>query len=401
MSKIANILLHVLIFVTIIHWRAFDAMIVLSLLILIAGRPFSIDQIAGALKQTKLFHFLIVAWLLVVFIGNYLYGTPAEVLNFRWIFGSYIIYAVSRLNRVKDDSFLSTTSLVVTAGAILAFVYAYQSTTSWPSQDNRFSGFYHNPNVYGMTLSLPCVYLIGWVLTAIFFKKKISTWNILALGTLTATVFFTYSRSSWMGLVSATLMAVFVMRKNRTVILGFIFSILVGIIMFLTNFMSLKERLLYTGDFTGATSTTVRIEIWKANIAMFLDQPWFGVGYWHNTELLSKYTTPDKVPGDDIFAHAHNQYLQVLSGTGIIGFTIYLLLIAVIGFYFWGKYQSSKDVLVKRIALCAFLSFVSYLFTSLSDSPLDSRETRDFFMIILAGSLGIIHNRTQPATINS
>ena len=380
---------------TIVHWRLFDGVAVAMLLSIpfISG---SKSLLKAVWKNGKIINSLFVMWLFVVFIGDFLADTPLEVFNFRWIVGAYIIYLHARTIHVSEDSQLSWVSIVLSVGVAAATLYSYKVSHLLPSYENRFQGFYSNPNVYGMTLSLAFAFLFSWVLTAVYFKKTISYFDLFALLILGITIYLTYSRSSWGGIIVAATTGGFILRKNRKIILGYIGLTLAFLTLYLSNFLHLKDRLLYTVNSSGAAASSVRIEIWKANFAMFLDHPIFGVGYWHNTQLLEKYAS-GKLFYDDVHAHAHDQYLQVLSGTGAVGFIIYVGVLTVIAVHLYRQFKFSKDIVVKRFALCALLTFTSYLITSLTDSPLDARETRDLLMILLAGALGVIHSRAIEA----
>lgn len=65
---------------------------------------------------------------------------------------------------------------------------------------------------------------------------------------------------------------------------------------------------------------TTRQELWQANLLFFKERPWFGVGWRHNHELSGWYLTSTKPAGSYIFqGHAHNNFLDVLSGMGLFG----------------------------------------------------------------------------------
>ena len=59
-----------------------------------------------------------------------------------------------------------------------------------------------------------------------------------------------------------------------------------------------------------------RWPLWSAAVAMFTDQPWFGHGWGSYSGLLSSYLSE---PNGFVYFHAHNEYLEVLAESGIIG----------------------------------------------------------------------------------
>ena len=81
-----------------------------------------------------------------------------------------------------------------------------------------------------------------------------------------------------------------------------------------------------------------RFTLWKINIAMFKDYPILGIGSFINADkdLLLKYREKAGVSKKYIrflsiyekpMYHAHNTYLQFLSGTGLIGFSLFIIFI--------------------------------------------------------------------------
>lgn len=380
----------------ILHWRVFDGVVVVMGLILITTRPLPLRALKTAFSETKLFHSLLGGWILIILIGYILSGTPMEVFNFRWLFGAYIIYLYARCISQGERSLVLSISSVLLLGSVSAFIYWYKVAGAFPSNSNRFQGFYKNPNIYGMTMSLLISFFFAWILSGIYYKRKFSWIEGMAFLIGLSGVFLTYSRSSWLGFFIGSLMTCLLLRHNKKILLSYCSLTVTVLLFFLKDFLGFRERILHTTDVGGLNANAIRLEIWKANLAMFLDHPFFGVGYWHNTSLLHKYTTVEKVSGSDIQAHAHNQFLQVLSGTGAIGSLFYLALVITICTYFYRQFYSAKTITAKRFALGALIAFISFLFTSLTDSPLDSRETRAMLMIILATSLGVIHSESNP-----
>jgi O-antigen ligase len=68
-----------------------------------------------------------------------------------------------------------------------------------------------------------------------------------------------------------------------------------------------------------------RQDLWEANLEMFKQRPLAGVGLKHNQELSGFYLM-EKYHATDVFSgHAHNNVLDFLGGTGIIGLIAFLI----------------------------------------------------------------------------
>ncbi|MBX9769554.1 MAG: O-antigen ligase family protein, partial [Bdellovibrionales bacterium] len=73
-------------------------------------------------------------------------------------------------------------------------------------------------------------------------------------------------------------------------------------------------------------SNVERKNVWKANLQMFYDHPWFGIGLGQNEARLGEYYQRLGVQSE-FGGHAHNNYFQYLATTGIIGFACYMIFI--------------------------------------------------------------------------
>lgn len=380
-----------------VHWRAFDVVMVALALSLLALRPLSRHELKQIILDAKSILIPLVALLIVIFIGYRNAQTPDEILNFRWISGFFIIFFSANLAKIDKNFSLKYFALLVICLIGAACFYNFKQTAYLPSYDNRFQGFYVNPNVYGLAFTLSFAFASGWLASLLHTKRYISTLEILALSLMSATIYLTYSRSSWMGCAAAIVVITLVYTKDRKILwpsLGISTSI---VVMFLFNVFKFKERLLSTADLSASTSGAIRLQIWKANLKMFFENPWFGVGYWHNARDLRIYA--EGIPESELHAHAHNQYLQFLSGTGLIGALLFLFLL-ISGFkYFIKTFRHSKDIVTKQMSLCGLLVLVALSFASLTDAPLDTREGRNVFMITIATCLGVIYSRKKSAPL--
>lgn len=378
-------------------WRLFDGVMVSIVLFLILARPLSFQKVRQTFKRLKPFTFALVSWVVVVYLGILRLGAGEEILDLRWTLGFYICVLLSQVVHQNDYVDLKKVSLAISITLFLALLYSYFQTGYPPGIHNRLKGFLWNPNVYGMALATTIAFLLGLTFNFISTNKRIPILSSFTLAIAISSLYVTYSRSSWLGVTAAVFLSAFLLRSNQLVRRIVSISFVSSIIAFGVDFLSLRSRLINSFDLTDKASTSTRLEIWRANIQMFLDHPFIGVGYWRNTELLAKYSA--NISNEDLKAHAHNQYLQILSTNGIIGLLAYLS-IMIVGFSFFLKNwnQSSPDSKTRDYGLAGILVIISYAVTSLTDTPLDSREPRSLLLITLglcAG--GIISNRsTNP-----
>ncbi|HML34135.1 O-antigen ligase family protein [Sporomusa sphaeroides] len=89
-------------------------------------------------------------------------------------------------------------------------------------------------------------------------------------------------------------------------------------------------------------SNSERVLMWKSAWAMFCDHPLTGVGlgqypYYYQTEYMSPLAKEIHQ------RHAHNNFLQMLAETGLIGFTAYCLMMGSILYYSFSDWLHSRD----------------------------------------------------------
>lgn len=185
------------------------------------------------------------------------------------------------------------------------------------------SGFLSHHLTYGYSFSM----ILCFSFAALLLSRR-KPWYV-RLGFLSSVIIiglslvWTYGRGVWLATAIAFLiMTSYVSRKHLIVFLLIVGS-LCGVV-YETN-PGLRERVASVWD-AGYFSNDDRRAVWKANFEMFSDHPWMGVGYLQNEVLLGEYYKKLGIE-KEFGGHAHNNYLQMLSTTGILGFFCYMLFI--------------------------------------------------------------------------
>ncbi len=136
----------------------------------------------------------------------------------------------------------------------------------------------------------------GW-----FFLCGMGVWALI----------FTQSRTLWAALpVGLLVWVVLSLRRKWAVALSVIIllSVLVA-----SQLPAVQLR------FADKYGFSTREELWGANLVMLENRPVTGVGFLHNHEL-SGYYLMTRHPGASVFSgHAHNNLLDMLAGTGLLG----------------------------------------------------------------------------------
>jgi O-antigen ligase len=187
----------------------------------------------------------------------------------------------------------------------------------------RLNGIISDPNVFVFYSTLFFFFL--------FFKQNKLSSDYTLLCLVSVAMMLTLSRGGFLAIVLPIIIyyfnnifaSLFKIRLQVTSILKlFIFVICMFFLLsyFLQN-SPLVSGFLETRLET-ASQGSGRFEIWENGLSLFIDNPFFGVG-WYNFLYYN-------VNSFDRFNYAHNTFLEVLVELGMVGFAIYLLFWALI-----------------------------------------------------------------------
>lgn len=212
--------------------------------------------------------------------------------------------------------------------AFLAFsvVGVIQYFTGWP-RPQQIPGMprFHATMFLGHHLSVASIFIFPFFAAldaarnpVLRSKLKLPLWGALGIILVGAvTLFLTYSRTLWFA-VPVALAVWFFWSVPRKWGIAF-FVALVFAAVFAAQHPVIQNR------FRDSYGLTTRQELWKANLEFVQQRPLLGVGWRHNHELAHYYFQSKLGPGAEYFAgHAHNLFLDMLAGTGIIGALAFL-----------------------------------------------------------------------------
>ncbi|KPK41739.1 MAG: hypothetical protein AMJ78_04630 [Omnitrophica WOR_2 bacterium SM23_29] len=154
--------------------------------------------------------------------------------------------------------------------------------------------------------------LAGFILT--IRSPKIKVILTICSIVISFTLFNTFSRSAYVGIVGG-LFILAALKEKR------LFLLLLALLIMSPMFMQapVLERVTLTVQRLKPTveldpSAEIRIHLWRKTFEIFMRNPIFGVGYWGVRYILG--------------TEAHSQYWAYLTEMGIVGFSIFLWLMA-------------------------------------------------------------------------
>ena len=183
-------------------------------------------------------------------------------------------------------------------------------------------GFFQNHVDYGIFFSM----VLCFPIAALFLLKNISIgyrlFLIIASSLIFLNLLWTYDKGVWIStIVSLLFMSGFVSRKafiKTLLIISFVF----GMFYYFDNTFQ-TQKVVFDKHYH---SQETRMDVWKANLAMFFDHPWIGIGLEQDEVHIRQYYQKLNIDNWEI-DHANNTYISWLSTTGSLGFISYMLFI--------------------------------------------------------------------------
>jgi O-antigen ligase len=240
-------------------------------------------------------------------------------------------------------------------------------------------------------------------------------WRISSNIALSLSIFImaiVQTRSVWLAfslsLLLIILIAIVFQKKSKIVItnnnpltkrvkklIPFVFvSILLAVVSnsYLNPERSLTNRLVSIANLDDP-SVNERIFLWQKTIEMSLDNPILGVGPGNWKIAFPEYGT-DGLRAEDGFTNfqrPHNDYLWILSETGIFGLICYVLIFFFIYYYGIKSFIHLNDRSEKIYIICLLFGITGYLIISFFSFPKERITHIIFLGLIFSNIISIYH----------
>ena len=325
-------------------------------------------------------------YIMATFTSVYVAGSLySGMLTSFFVLFAIIIQNAVRTRRQLDMLIYSAVAagVLVSAYGVFQYVFGAVGAAAWLDSEMfseigvRVFSTLGNPNVLAKYLLLIIPFAFACVLTV---KGKLTRLGfICALGAMLLCMLLTFSRGGWLGLIAA--IAVFlVLLDRRFILLG-----LVGIIVLYFALPDvILDRFFSIGDI-GDTSTSYRLSIWLATIAMLRDFWFTGIGpgtaAFNRVYPLYSFNTV-------VSPHSHNLYLQVMCDAGIVGISVFLIVLFSFFRNLFSSMSRESDRTSKIFQIAAISSIFGFLVQGMTDySFYNYRVTFMFWAMLGVGAL--------------
>lgn len=305
--------------------------------------------------------------------------------KFTWVLSFYVyIYAFGR-SKLKPKQMLwyfSLFFLIPNLYAIVGYLVQFDYITQVVIR--RAIGLVNSSTYHAHANALLFVFFAALL---IFYFNRLSR-TLKVVGTLSLIIFFfsiflTFTRGIWISLFLSTLiMTYFVNWKWATAFVVGAVILCAGMYITIPQF---RDRL---NPANSRESTDERANLINVNLQMWHEHPLLGIGYGENQRRLREYWDQPawNMPQNYIISHAHNQYLNVLSTTGVFGLAFYL----VFHFFFLRKNlvmlkaeKNKKGLRYILIFACLWAQF-EFIFACVTDVTFEYAKIRALYLMIWA-----------------
>ncbi|MBP9673644.1 MAG: O-antigen ligase family protein [Bacteriovoracaceae bacterium] len=214
----------------------------------------------------------------------------------------------------------------------LRFRYAMDMT--------RSTGMYGMAMTYGYGIALINVILISITFHWSEFKRWFNPYLFwIALITSVLGLYFAYCRGATLGLLCAVPFCLIQKSKKKFLIVLAFCTLLITLWSYQTfvgfnpeqdniNEISQQEIGHTKNRYTlpaNAASNLIRIAQYKTAFYAFLEHPFLGLGFRNFEKESARIKKENTVEHTDFVSHTHNNYLEFLAGTGLVGILSFLL----------------------------------------------------------------------------
>ncbi|MFZ3231150.1 MAG: O-antigen ligase family protein [Pseudobdellovibrio sp.] len=333
---------------------------------------------AKAILKSNYFIFFY-AWVLWVLI-SFLFGASnydhliARVLEFRWmIYVFCYLYVLEFFNQDYFKIFIFSL-----AGMCFLSLHIYFTDMNYVAGNpfmigvaKRAGGFLNDPMTLAHGLGLLVAFILGYCSKMkIIFNKYI----LFSLLFILIAILMTMTRGVWIAVITSFTVYFFIKSWKQAVLFCVFVLMLAGIGFSVSS--NFRSRIEQTMQFKSSFDNE-RVVLWETNWYIIKNNPVFGIGYGENKHRVREFYDLLNVPVGQFEGNAHNQYLNFLAGTGVIGLLFYLIWIFTN--LYWAFVLSNNlkvSLQVQALGFGSFLAQVVFLVGGLTESNFEHSKIK-------------------------
>lgn len=321
--------------------------------------------------------------------------------EFRWIIIYYMLATMISLiyNKPIFKKYMMMLFILATAVSVYSIVQFYTGIDIARSEPYpvgvsgaywRAKGFFQNTMTYSYAYGMMFFFFASLIYYKLVNKSQ-ETISLLGntsskltkillpvgLAIIATGLLYTFTRGLWLAFTITLLTASFVESKKLFAKVLSVLVIVMSVLYF--SFPIFSERFSSIAD-TTHTSNLSRFGLWEANIELFKENPVFGVGHrqnWHHMERVYKELNIE----NGFIGHAHNNFFQFLSTTGLVGVTLWILIQFLFLKLGWQAYKNPKT---KPIGMGVLASWLCFHLGGATEANFIDGETLHIYLFIMS-----------------
>ena len=382
----------------------------LCILILLGVLNLNMKQFLGLRlfesRQSKLIFssfigYFIVSVLTAIFNAHAGYDSLGNLSKFVWVFQFLLFYWAAMQIDWSDlmssqlqniFKFFAWTSLIPIIYGFNIFLFEGVDLISLQQTGYRIVGLLNSATYHGLVGGL----LFCLLLPICLMNLRRLNWNTILLNLVYLSLLFasatmTMTRGVWLSLLISGVVLIYFLNFKK-LILSAAAVTLVGIAIFQTPIKTMIQA--------RSSSDSCRVKLLQTHWTIFKTYPFLGMGYRDNLRSIEEYWPESEIANcrqlRDFGNHAHNQYLNVLATTGLLGFLFFIsfyLYFIVINLKLLAAYRN--DSLHYPLCVSLLMMQIFFMVSNMTETSFEYGKVRTVLLIVWAVVLAVYAKRRE------
>ena len=282
--------------------------------------------------------------------------------------------------------------------------------------------FFNDHTLYASCIAFitPIIFLFGVKPRWFGFHPKSRYLFLLLVLLLLLGEFFSFSRAAWLSIIAGSIAGLLIVFLRFRAI-HFLLFVVIGVSLLTFYSQDVFQNIRKVSDVSRKEdveehfrsvmniqtddSNLERINRWQCALRMFSDRPVIGFGPGTYQFVYGKYQISTELTristnfGEK--GNAHSEYLMVLSESGFVGLSIFLVLIYLLIVQAIQLFQTLPDKPLKWLSFAVLLGLISYLVHGLFNSFIDTDKAAVLFYAAIATVVAIDIYHSKKGAKNS
>jgi len=320
-------------------------------------------------KFNKYFVYFFIALFFSVFFSLNPYHSQVVLFNRYFLYFLIFLMGSAIGNRKKLNfvcsAFISS-SILLGIGGLWGYFFVYRE---------RLIYVFYYRILFSQYIAMYTPFV--WICSLLCKNKFFKFFSIFSSLLLIPCLILNGSRAAWIGVPLSILLIYIISKRKKLLAISFIVFLL-----FALFFIPMQKRDIFTSFKTDTWGN--RTDLWKAASSIFLDYPLTGAGLGMYEKLLYVYGPKQGYSEGHIHLHSHNTYLEILSETGILGFSAFLGILFIFFRVIFSYIKSDSDIDKKAIVLGLTAGIISTLVLAIASTIIivDFQDAALFWLVL-------------------